>query len=57
MIKPSRLIVKKRSHDENEICLFSSNDNVVVQFFRQQKTLEKWKHFEKTQLQNVFSVS
>ena len=50
MIKPSRLIVKKRSHDENEICLFISKDNVVVQFFRQQKTLEKWKHFEKTQL-------
>ena len=33
LIKPSRLIVKKKSHDENEIRSFSSKDNVIVRFF------------------------
>ena len=33
LIKSSRLIVKKKSHDENEICLFSSKYNVIVRFF------------------------
>ena len=54
LIKPSRLIVKKKSHDENEIRSFSSKDCSIFQW---EKTLEKRKNFEKTQLQNVFSVS
>ena len=33
LIKPSRLIVKKKSHDENEIRSFSPKDNVIVQVF------------------------
>ena len=33
LIKPSRLIVKKKSHDENEIRSFSLKDNVIVRFF------------------------
>ena len=41
MIKPSRLIVKKKSDDENEIRSFSSNDNVIVRFFGGK---EHWKN-------------
>ena len=33
MIKPTRLIVKKKSHDEIEIRLFSLKDNAIVRFF------------------------
>ena len=33
LIKPFRLIVKKKSHDENEIRSFSPKDNVIVQVF------------------------
>ena len=33
LIKPSRSIVKKKSHNENEIHSFSSKDNVILQFF------------------------
>ena len=33
LIKPSRLIVKKKSHGEIEIRSFSSKDNVIVRFF------------------------
>ena len=33
LMKPSRLIVKKKSHDENEIRSFSPKDNVIVQVF------------------------
>ena len=33
LIKPSRLIVKKKSHNENEIRSFSPKDNVIVQVF------------------------
>ena len=33
LIKPSRLIVKKKSHDEHEIRSFSPKDNVIVQVF------------------------
>ena len=33
LIKPSRLIVKKKSHYENEIRSFSPKDNVIVQVF------------------------
>ena len=40
-IKPSRLIVKKNSHDENEIRSFSSKDNVIVRFFGGK---EHWKN-------------
>ena len=41
LIKPSRLIVKKKSHDENEIRSFSSKDNVIVRFFGGK---EHWKN-------------
>ena len=41
LIKPSRLIVKKNSHDENEIRSFSSKDNVIVRFFGGK---EHWKN-------------
>ena len=41
LIKPSRLIVKKKSHDENDIRSFSSKDNAVVRFFRAK---EHWKN-------------
>ena len=41
LIKPSRLIVKKKLHDENEIRSFSSKDNVTVQFFGGK---EHWKN-------------
>ena len=30
LIKPSRLIVKKKPHDENEIGSFSSKDNAIA---------------------------
>ena len=50
LIKPSRLIVKKKCHDENEIRSFSSKDNVVVRVFPCQRTLEKRKNFEKPKL-------
>ena len=33
LIKPSRLIVKRKFHNENEILSFSSKDNVIVRFF------------------------
>ena len=41
LIKPSRLIVKKKSHDEKEIRSFSSKDNVIVRFFGGK---EHWKN-------------
>ena len=41
LIKPSRLIVIKKSHDENEIRSFNSKDNVIVQFFGGK---EHWKN-------------
>ena len=41
LIKPSRLIAKKKSHDENEIRSFSSKDNVIVRFFGGK---EHWKN-------------
>ena len=41
LIKPSRLIVTKKSHNENEIRSFSSKDNVIVQFFSGK---EHWKN-------------
>ena len=41
LIKPSRLIVKKKSHNENEIHSFSSKDNVIVRFFGGK---EHWKN-------------
>ena len=41
LIKPSRLIVKKKSHDENEIRSFSSKDNAIVRFCGRK---EYWKN-------------
>ena len=41
LITPSRLIVKKKSHDGNEIRSFSSKDNVIVRFFDEK---EHWKN-------------
>ena len=41
LIKPSRLIVKKMSHDENETRSFSSKDNAIVRFFGGKK---HWKN-------------
>ena len=47
LIKPSRLIVKKKSHDENEIRSFSSKDNVTVRFFCWKEHLKNGKILEK----------
>ena len=33
LIKPSRLTVEKKSHDENESRSYNSKDNVIVRFF------------------------
>ena len=41
MTKPSKLIAKKKSHDEDEIRSFSSKDNVIVRFFGGK---EHWKN-------------
>ena len=41
LIKPFRLIVTKKSHNENEIHSFSSKDNVIVRFFSGK---EHWKN-------------
>ena len=41
LIKPSRLIAKNESHDENEISSISSKDNVIVRFFG---GIEHWKN-------------
>ena len=57
LIKPSRLIVIKKSHDENEIHSFNSKDNVIVRFFSGKEHWKNGKNFEKTHLQNVFSVT
>ena len=47
LIKPPRLIVKKKSHDVNEIRSFSSKDNAIVQFFGGNKHWKKGKILEK----------
>ena len=43
LIKPFKLIVTKKSHNENEIRSFNSKDNVVVRFFGRK---EHWKNRE-----------
>ena len=47
MIKPSRLIVKKKSHDEKKIRSFSSKDNVIVRIFGGKEHLENGKILKK----------
>ena len=47
LIKLSRLIVKKKSYDENEIRSFSSKDNVIVRFFCWKEHLKNGKILEK----------
>ena len=46
LIKPSRLIVKKMSHDENETRSFSSKD-VIVRFFGGKKHWKNGKFLKK----------
>ena len=43
LIKPFRLIFKKKSHDENEIRSFSSKANAIVRFFSGKNFGEKEK--------------
>ena len=47
LIKPPRLIVKKKSHDVNEIRSFSSKDNAIVQFFGGNEHWKKGKILKK----------
>ena len=47
LIKPSRLIVKKKSHYENEVRSFSSKDNVIVRFFGGKENWKNGKILEK----------
>ena len=47
LIKPSRLIVKKMSHDENETRSFSSKDNAIVRFFSGKKHWKNGKIWKK----------
>ena len=47
LIKPPRLIVKKKSHDVNEIRSFSSKENVIVRFFGGKEHWKKGKNLKK----------
>ena len=47
MVKPTRSIFIKKSHDRNEIRSFSSKDNVILWFFGGKEDWKNWKSLKK----------